>query len=422
VVNTAGDSVIAEFGSPVEAVRAATEIQDALRTRNESLPEPRRMRFRIGVNLGDVMIKGDDLLGDGVNVAARLQALAEPGGICISGSVFDQIEGKLSLRFQDAGEQTLKNISRPVRALHLRGGVPPEPGAAAAARPRRRSRRGVTTSVLAGAAVVVLAGVAYLTGLVPPGARDGRQEAAAWATAKSAGDVAALEGYLAAHPEGAHAGEARTKVAALLADARQAAEAARGATERARAEAELARQKAEADAARARAEAETTRLKAEADVAKARAEAARKNAEAPRTAVEPRRSPAPPAAAAPTGGRETRFDGLWVGEMSCPEWRGNSAMQRPQRAVVRNGEMIFDLPPGRPRAAPPAESRPTQVTARIQDDDSVELRFPAMGPGGRGLERVVKGRFVSDRFTGQVDPPARPCTLQLGRGPAAPGA
>ena len=97
VVNTAGDSVLAEFTSPVEAVRAAGEIQDALKTRNESLPETRRMLFRIGVHLGDVMIKGDDLLGDGVNVAARLQAMAEPGGICISATIFDQIEGKLSL-------------------------------------------------------------------------------------------------------------------------------------------------------------------------------------------------------------------------------------------------------------------------------------------------------------------------------------
>jgi class 3 adenylate cyclase len=91
VVNTAGDSVLAEFTSPVEAVRAATETEEALKTRNESLPEGGRMLFRIGVNLGDVMIQGDDLLGDGVNVAARLQARAEPGGICISGSIYDQL-------------------------------------------------------------------------------------------------------------------------------------------------------------------------------------------------------------------------------------------------------------------------------------------------------------------------------------------
>src|SRR5262245_52815655 len=145
VVNTAGDSVLAEFTSPVEAVRAASEIQDALRTRNESLPERGRMLFRIGVHLGDVMVKGDDLLGDGVNVAARLEAMAEPGGICISGAIFDQIEGKLSLRFRDIGEQTVKNITRPVRAFVL-GGAP-----ATVARPapaRRRGRRGLLVTAL----------------------------------------------------------------------------------------------------------------------------------------------------------------------------------------------------------------------------------------------------------------------------------
>jgi len=87
IVGTAGDSVLAEFASPVEALRCAVEIQAALKTRNESLPEEKRLAFRIGINLGDVMVKGDDLLGDGVNVAARLEGIAEPGGICISSSV-----------------------------------------------------------------------------------------------------------------------------------------------------------------------------------------------------------------------------------------------------------------------------------------------------------------------------------------------
>src|SRR5271165_5442710 len=91
IFNTAGDAILAEFVSAVEAVRCATDIQAALRTRNDQLPPSRQVRFRIGINLGDVMVHGQDLLGDGVNVAARLQTAAEPGGICISGSVFDQI-------------------------------------------------------------------------------------------------------------------------------------------------------------------------------------------------------------------------------------------------------------------------------------------------------------------------------------------
>src|SRR5262249_6746611 len=92
VFNTAGDAILAEFPSAVEAVRCATEIQAALRTRNEHLPEDERMWFRIGINLGDVVVQDGDLLGDGVNVAARIQTVAEPGGICISGSVYDQIQ------------------------------------------------------------------------------------------------------------------------------------------------------------------------------------------------------------------------------------------------------------------------------------------------------------------------------------------
>src|SRR5512134_847396 len=135
IINTAGDSVLAEFASPTQAVRCAVEIQDALKTRNDTLPEDRRMHFRIGVNLGDVMVKGDDLLGDGVNVAARLESVAEPGQINISSSVYDQIAGKLDLGFVDLGEQSLKNIDRPVRAYRVERGGGRTP---AAQRPARR--------------------------------------------------------------------------------------------------------------------------------------------------------------------------------------------------------------------------------------------------------------------------------------------
>ena len=103
-------AILAEFTSAVEAVRCATEIQAALRTRNDQLPSERQVNFRIGVNLGDVMVQGTDLLGDGVNVAARLQGTAEPGGICISGSVYDQVLNKLSLSFKPLGELNYKNL------------------------------------------------------------------------------------------------------------------------------------------------------------------------------------------------------------------------------------------------------------------------------------------------------------------------
>src|SRR5579859_4514568 len=119
IFNTAGDAILAEFSSAVEAVRCATDIQTALRTRNDKLAPNRQVRFRIGINLGDVLLQGQDLLGDGVNVAALLQTAAEPGGVCISGSVHDQIRNKLSLSFQSLGERSYKNIAQPIRTFSV---------------------------------------------------------------------------------------------------------------------------------------------------------------------------------------------------------------------------------------------------------------------------------------------------------------
>jgi adenylate cyclase len=126
IFGTAGDSVIAEFSSAVQAVRAAVAIQRSLERHNADLPKDRRMEFRIGVNLGDVMADGDNLFGDGVNVAARLEGVAEPGGICISGAVRDQIEGKLKFALTPIGQRSLKNISRPV-SIYSVGWQPEHP-------------------------------------------------------------------------------------------------------------------------------------------------------------------------------------------------------------------------------------------------------------------------------------------------------
>lgn len=115
IVDSPGDNVLAEFFSVVDAVQCAVEIQRILRAKNEELTENRRMQFRIGVNLGDVIEEGDHIYGDGVNIAARVESLAEPGGICISGSAYEQIENKLPLKYQDLGEHTVKNIRRPIR-------------------------------------------------------------------------------------------------------------------------------------------------------------------------------------------------------------------------------------------------------------------------------------------------------------------
>src|SRR6202140_5732949 len=116
-VNSAGDSVLAEFASVVEAVNCAVDIQTGLRAENASIPPDRRMEFRIGVNLGDVMVEGAQIYGDGVNIAARLESLAEPGGICISNTVPDQVSSKLALNYADLGEHNFKNIARRVRVF-----------------------------------------------------------------------------------------------------------------------------------------------------------------------------------------------------------------------------------------------------------------------------------------------------------------
>ncbi len=119
IFNTAGDAVLAEFNSAVEGVRCAISIQEELEVRNAELSDDRKMRFRIGINVGDVMIEGDDLFGDGVNVAARLEGVASPGRVCISASTFEQVKNKLSIGFEDLGPQEVKNIPHPVGAFQV---------------------------------------------------------------------------------------------------------------------------------------------------------------------------------------------------------------------------------------------------------------------------------------------------------------
>jgi adenylate cyclase len=145
IVKTMGDGVLVEFPSVVDAVRNAVEVQQAVTAREAEIPEERRITFRVGINLGDIVIDGDDILGDGVNVAARLEGLADPGGICVSAAVFEQIKGKVEFNCEDLGEQRLKNIAEPVRAYRviMDGGPPatstatagPAPGPTAPGKP-----------------------------------------------------------------------------------------------------------------------------------------------------------------------------------------------------------------------------------------------------------------------------------------------
>lgn len=120
VVDSPGDNLLAEFASVVDGLRCAVAMQQALHERNVQLPTYQRMQFRMGLNLGDVVVEGERIYGDGVNLAARLEGLAEGGGICLSGTVYDQVEGKLPFTYESLGEQTVKNIARPVRVYRVR--------------------------------------------------------------------------------------------------------------------------------------------------------------------------------------------------------------------------------------------------------------------------------------------------------------
>ena len=160
VVDSTGDNLLAEFASVVDAVQAAVEIQQVLRAKNSLLPENRRMEFRIGINLGDVIEEGERIFGDGVNIAARLEGLAEAGGICISGSAFEQIENKLPLHYDYLGEHEVKNITRPVRVYRalMDNGVVKEKRARPKIQGQGQGQR-VTVFGLIGA-LVIISGIA----------------------------------------------------------------------------------------------------------------------------------------------------------------------------------------------------------------------------------------------------------------------
>jgi adenylate cyclase len=165
IVKTTGDGILIEFASVVDAIRCAVVVQRGMVLRNRDLPAYKRVEFRVGVNLGDVVAEGDDLLGDGVNIAARLEGLSEPGGICISGTAYEQVRDKLPFAFTDTGEHTVKNIARPVRAYALGAqavaSLPEMPASADTARSseRRRGDFGRTTLAAALAAILLAGGI-----------------------------------------------------------------------------------------------------------------------------------------------------------------------------------------------------------------------------------------------------------------------
>jgi class 3 adenylate cyclase len=199
IASTAGDSIIAEFGSVLNAVQAAVAMQSDLAEANAQLPEAERMLFRIGINVGDVMAKDGDIFGDGVNIAARLQALAEPGGVCVSRGVRDQVRRKLPYTYADLGEQRVKNIAQPIRC-YLMCLDPAEADAGQAAKGADEDADPEIPTADAGQD--------------EPAAEAERQiELAFWTSAEESGKSEDLRAYLERYPEGAFAPLARSRLA-----------------------------------------------------------------------------------------------------------------------------------------------------------------------------------------------------------------
>ena len=191
IFNTAGDAVLAEFPSAVEAVRCAIDIQESLRTRNMAYPASRQMSFRIGITIGDVVERNGDLLGDGVNIAARLEGIAPVGGICISRTVYEQVANKLSVQFADIGEQQVKNIPTPVHAYKFE--MRPDDmrlEASPAKKPAKTASWILPAAIVAPIAVIAIGAVAYLMGerhnAPPPSPPSASPAASAVATVPSA--------------------------------------------------------------------------------------------------------------------------------------------------------------------------------------------------------------------------------------------
>jgi class 3 adenylate cyclase len=388
IFNTAGDALLVEFNSAVEAVRCATEIQAALRTRNEHLAPEEKMQFRMGINLGDVIIQGGDLLGDGVNVAARIQTATTPGGICISGSVHDQIQNKLSLDFKLLGEQTYKNIAKPVRTYTINEGT-------AVTTPALRTGWRVLAAITAAALAIAGAGYWGYQQYDTHRAEQLRVDAIltaqlaaqkqATVQAQHAAEEAKREAQLQAQKLAAEEGqrralEERNRVEQdrkLLEAERRAAEAAKRQTaDEAMRRAQEERNKLEQE--RTQLELERKRLEAE----KQAAEADRKQAEASQRAASTAAKDASKLAAS--------HDGTYSGRL-CNQFPKKVPVCWPVALVVRNG------------IAEGSWISPTKKTSRargtIAADGSVQLNLAGWTPSGTPAEASLLGRIVDGAIT-----------------------
>jgi class 3 adenylate cyclase len=373
IFNTAGDAILAEFPSAVDAVRCATEVQAALRTRNDHLAPEQRMMFRVGINLGDVIVQGSDLLGDGVNVAARIQTVAAPGGICISGSVYDQIQNKLSLQFRQLGEQTFKNIAQPIRTFSI---TDSEDGALAFT-PKRRGARSPMVVAAAGIVTMLVAGAAYL------GYREHESQLAEQLRIADAQRKADQDRLAAA------AAQQESKLQAELQatkDALQQAEASKRKSELDRVAAESARREA--------------RLQGELNAAK---DALAKSTQSKKGDPEAKGAVSTPpavtlASVAPkeTGaakGASARFDGSYKARFcNYNESKGGTTRCWNAVIVAAEGKLSSTWPSK-------ASGNPVLAKGTIAPDGGMRMTIEGFLPDGRPLRGTVSGTWASDKFT-----------------------
>ena len=206
ICGTAGDSILAAFSSALAAVQCAVDIQNELARANNDLDKDRRMQLRIGINVGDVMLKDGDIFGDGVNIAARLEGLADPGGICISRGIHDHVMKKLPFEFEDLGEQSVKNIAQPVRVYRLiMGGRGPELGSSPAATPSPHDKADIP-SLSEGEPAA-------------PASDPQAVEIEFWDSIKNSTVANEYEAYLEQYPEGSFVALARVRLEAIKQDA-----------------------------------------------------------------------------------------------------------------------------------------------------------------------------------------------------------
>jgi class 3 adenylate cyclase len=422
IFNTGGDSVLAEFESPVEAVRCAVEIQAALKTRNTNLQKSKRMLFRIGINLGDVTVKDGDLLGDGVNVAARLESSAEPGGICVSSSVYEQTLGKLTLGFADLGELALKNITRPVHAYTVFEGEP-------SVRPlhgrKARAAKPSATVLIGFLVVVVLAALLWWQQqkpLPPPAPPAPDPEEVLWSEVRMSDNPAEFAAYLQQYPNGAHSELAKLRMAKLQAEEAQqrelqealqkAQEAVRNAKDevasvkarqqQARLEAELQRARLEAEKARVAMQAEKAKLEQlkqkqqQQEAAAAAAAVARSQPVVAAPSPEPKAPPGP-----------RRYDGTWKVIFECHEYLGQPPFTSSVDGTISDGSL--DIERGNP-----GYRGYISASGRLRDDDTLVIYGQRYSwKASRNVDVDFEGKFTGGSFTGSGTFGRRDCDLTM---------